>query len=195
MNTILKKHILGLILLLVTAGLILAGIILLFSSMKTNIVRVLETKERISSYEKNKKEFADEVVKLKSFEERVAILESKVVESTDVPALLSNFEKLAQNNVTNFEIVSVQTPSVDGKNKLLIDFNVKGSYSQIQSFFNKIQHQAFQVNFLTLAMFSEQVAQVVEADIVTSPENKIKLPVSPKEKQWQAVVTIEILSF
>lgn len=195
MNTILKKHIISLILLIVVAGMILIGIVFLFSSMKTKIIRVLETKERISSYQKNKKEFADEVLKLKSFEERIVSLESKVVGSADVPTLLSTFENLAQDNVAGFEIVSVQTPVVDEKMKLLVDFNVKGSYSQIQAFFNKIQHQSFQVHFLELAIFSDQVGQVAEVENVISPDNKTKLPVLPKEKSWQAAATIEILSF
>ncbi len=195
MNTIFKKHIVSLIALIVIAGVVLFGIIFFFSSMNTKVARVLEIKERIASYQKNKKEFADEVVKLKSFEERMATLESKVITSSNVPTLLSTFEKLAENNVTSFEITSVQTPVVDEKKKLLIDFNIKGSYSQIQSLLDKMQHQAFQVNFLKLSLFSDQVGQIALVEEGTVSENKIKLPATPRDKPWQATATIEILSF
>ena len=57
MNNIFKKHIVGLVVLIILALVILVGIIFFFSSTNDKVVRVLDIKERISSYEKNKKEF------------------------------------------------------------------------------------------------------------------------------------------
>ncbi len=194
MNTIFKKHVVGLIILIIVAIFILIGIIFFFSSMNQKVVRVLDVKERISSYEKNKKEFADEVAQLKTFENKLSALESYVVTSGSVPDLLSTFETLAQKQNLTFEIASVQTPVENEKTKLLVEFNIRsGSFPQIQSFLNELQHQAFQVNFIKLSVNSDSTPTVPE--VPTQDGATPKAPIVSKERNWQAVATIEILSF
>ncbi len=195
MNNIFKKHIVGLVVLIILALVILVGIIFFFSSTNDKVVRVLDIKERISSYEKNKKEFSDEVDQLKIFEQKLSVLESYVVTGGSVPGLLSTFESLAQKNNIVFEIASVQTPTENDKIKLLVEFNISsGSFLQIQSFLNELQHQTFQINIIKLSIISDPTPEVVE---VSSTEGTTapKTPVVAKEKNWQAVATIEILSF
>ena len=196
MDNIFKKHIFSLVTMVFIAVAILVGIIFFFSSMKVKVARVLDIKERISSYEKNKKEFTDEVIQLKTFEKRLTVLESQVINKATVPTLLSTFENLAQKSGTSFEITSVQTPNENNKSKLYVGFNIKGSYSNIQSFLDQVQHQPFQVNINSLSLFWDQAPQV-EVDTTLLPTNNtnIKLPAPVKEKQWQADATIEVLSF
>lgn len=203
MKIIFKKHVIGLILLIFLAVLVLVGIFFFYSSMNQKIVRVLEIKERIASYEKNKSESAKEVAQLKTFENKLSTLESYVVTSSTVPSLLSTFETLAQDKGIVFEIAGVQTPTVNEKLKLLVEFNIRnGSLSQIQSFLSEIQHQAFQINFVKLSILSDPTPQPqtqpqTPAPTVISPDTPIipKVPVAPRERNWQAVGIIEILSF
>lgn len=195
MNTILKKHILSLIVIIILGVVLLSGIAFLSFSMKVKMAQVIDTKERIASYQKNKKAFNEEVNKLKSLEERLVDLESKIITKENVPTLLSNLEILAQKNGTTFEITSVQTPIENDKVKLLIEFNTKGSYNQIQSFLDQLQHQSFELKITKLFLFSEQGESLSETTSGKLSVNKSKASVVPKEKGWQGVTTIEILSF
>jgi Tfp pilus assembly protein PilO len=195
MNTILKKHIVSLIAIIIIGVIMLGGIVFLSLSMKTKMAKVIETKERIASYQKNKKAFNEEVNKLKSLENRLTELESKIITKENVPTLLSSLEALAQKNGTTFEITSVQTPIENDKTKLLIEFNTKGSYNQIQSFLGELQHQPFEIKIAKLFLFSEQGEPSREATSGRLLVTKSKTPTAPKEKSWQGVTTIEILSF
>jgi Tfp pilus assembly protein PilO len=74
----------------------------------------------------------------------------------NIPSLLSTLEKLASKNGVSFEITSVQTPIENEKTKLLIESTSKGSFTQIQNFFEELQHQNFQVRFARVFIFSEK---------------------------------------
>lgn len=194
MDKILKKHITTLIASMILCVVFIFGIVFLFHSMAGKTTKVLEIKERIASYQKNKKAFNDEVEKIKILEKRLVDLEAQVINTEKVPSLLSGFETLAQKNNTLLEITSVQTPTEDDKTKLRIEFSVKGSYSQIQSFLNELQHQSFQIKINKLSLDLEQAEQVPETTGTLSID-KTKAPIVVKDKQWQGVATIEILSF
>lgn len=195
MNTILKKHIISLVLSTVLFVGCVFGILFFISSMNNKITSVTTIKEQIASYQKNKKAFDDEAAKLKALENRLSNLESQVVTTETLPSLLSSFESLATKNGTTFEITSVQTPVVDGKTQLLIDFTDKGSYAQVKSFLDQLQHQSFEIKFSKLYLFSDQGETQSQATTGTLSVTKVKAPVVVKEKQWQGVATIEVVSF
>lgn len=193
MNTILKKHTIALIVLIIALLAGAAGVLYLFYSMNGKVAQVVAVKERIASYQKNKKAFADEAQKLKVLDGRVDTLESSIVTSEQVPQLLSQFETLALASGTSFEITSVQTPIENEKTKLVVEFNTKGSYAQIDSFLKKLEHQAFQIKITQLFLLGS-VEEKVEATSGTLPAGT-KQPVVQKAPTWQAVATVEILSF
>lgn len=199
MNTIFKKHIITTIVLIITTIVSLIMIVFLVLSMNTKISRVLETKERLSSYQKNNKAYKEEAEQFKLLEKRLEVLESKIVSDQTVSTFLSFLEDLAQKDGTDFEITSVQSPVQDEKKSLSIDFNIKGTYSDVRLFLDQIQHQPYQIKFSKLDIFSEtptvQAPQVVQTP--TPGTKPVAVPTTPvlKERQWTAVATIEVVSF
>ncbi len=198
MHAILRKHIITIIILILVGAASLTLIVLLFSSMNTKISRVLETKERLSSYQKNTKAYREESEQFALLEKRLGALEGQIINDQTVPATLSFLEDLAEKDGTDFEITSVQTPVQNEKKVLILDFTITGSYTAVRLFLDQIQHQVYQIKFSKLEMFSEgQAAQVpAVAPIVVPGKPPVVSPVTvPKERQWRAVATIEVLNF
>ena len=196
MDTILKKHIATLILaLIIPVGLLIAGVLLL-KQVDTRIGRIADIKERIASYQKNKKAFTDEVAKIQLLEKRVTSLEASVITTKSVPALLSSLESLAKTAGVAFEITSVQNPIENEVQTLSIECSIVGSRTQVLSFLNTLQHQAFAVHISKLFVFSEegQSSVPVVTGVLSVGKTKAPAPVV-KEKQWHGVATITIVSF
>jgi Tfp pilus assembly protein PilO len=137
MSNILKNNIIKLIIYIALAVALFVGVSVVFSSMKIKMSKVYEIKEKLASYQKNKKAFEDEVKEIRDLEERVKTLESFKISSENIPSLLSTLEKLANKHSISFEITSVQTPIENEKTKLLIETTSKGSFVQIQNFFEE----------------------------------------------------------
>lgn len=195
MKTILRKTIIFSVVCITVALVLLTGVFVLLANMKTKMAKVADSKERLASYQKNKKAFQEETNQIRALGQRLSTLESYVVKSETVPALLSTLETLATKNNVGFEITSVQTPIENEKTKLLIDCTAKGSFTQVQSFFAQLQQQPFQVRFTKLFFFSEEGEKSLPEVSGTLSVKKTKsIPVA-KELQWQGVATIEIVSF
>lgn len=194
MNSIFRKHIISLIISLLFCGAALVGIFWLLSRIQSETVRVGEIKERIASYQSNKRAFEAEAIKLTALEERLKGLEGYVVRSESLPQTLSIFEKVAASRGATAEITSVQTPVEGEKPKLVVEFNLRGSYNQIALFLSDIVHQTFGVTITKLYLFSAE-GETAPATVGVVPIGKPKTPPVQKEKSWQAVVTAEILSF
>ena len=195
MNTILKKQYILLILTTIIVFVFIGFLGIVFSKIKLNTVRVQETKERLMSYQVNKKAFNDETNQIRSLQERLTNLESKIVTNQSVPELLSKLESLATENKLEFEITSVQTIIENEAPKLIIECNTHGSYQQIVSFFNLLQHQEFQIKIRKFFVFSEQGPSSLSEVAGTLSTGKTKTAPLPKEVLWQGVATIEIISF
>lgn len=195
MSTILKKHILLLIVCLVACVAALTCIVIFLTTMNGKTSRVLEIKERLASYQKNKKAFEDEAKELRVLQNRLSALEGHVVTANSIPVFLSTLETLATKNNIGFEITSVQTPIENEKTVLLIEATTKGSYSQINSFFDQLEHQAFQVKIKRLYLFSAESETNTAEVSGTLSGPKIPKPATVKEQGWQGVATIEVLSF
>jgi Tfp pilus assembly protein PilO len=195
MDTILKKHIGSLsIVIIISLALVVGGVVLL-QSLNGKLSKIADIKERVASYQKNKKAFTDEVVKIQSLEKRVSDLEASVVTSETVPALLSSLESLAKDAGVSFEITSVQNPTENDTVKLVVESSLVGSQSKNLAFLEELQHQPFQVRITKLFLFSEegQSSTSVSSGVLSGGKSKAT-PVS-LEKQWRAIVTIEIVSF
>jgi Tfp pilus assembly protein PilO len=195
MNTILKKHIVTLVLSVVLPVALLIGGLLFIRQLTVKVSRIADIKERIASYQKNKKAFTDEVSKIQLLEKRVGLLESSVITAEEVPTLLSSLESLAKDSGVTFEITSVQNPVENDVPKLTIECSVIGSKTQILSFLDRLQHQSFAVGISKLFLFSEegQQSSPVVAGVLSGGKTKA-VAISP-EKQWHGIATVDIISF
>ncbi len=196
MDTLLRRHLVSLIITtLLTLG-VLGGVLFLFSTMDTKLARVADIKERLASYQKNKKEFTEEATELKVLEARLRALESNIVTKATVPNLLSSLETLAGTSGASFEITSVDTPLQGEVTTLVVDCTVRGSYKQVQTFLDVLQHQSYQMQFNKLFLFSEESeTQLPDTSGTLTVGKKIKTASIPKETQWRGVMTFTILSF
>lgn len=195
MKAILKKHIILLVVCIAGCIAALAGLVVLFTTMNSKIARVSEIKERLASYQKNKKAFEDEAKELRTLQDRISVLESHVVTSDSLPELLSTLESAALKNSISFEITSVQTPVENEKTTLLIEATTKGSYAEIRSFFAQLEQQPFQIKIRKLYLFSEQGEGNTTETAGTLSGPKVAKPATPKALLWQGIATIEVLSF
>ncbi len=195
MNTILKKHIISLVLSIIFPVVLLGVGGLLLQQLNTKVSRIADIKERIASYQKNKKAFTDEVSNIQLLEKRVSSLESSIVTTEEVPTLLSSLESLAKDSGVTFEITSVQNPVENDAPKLTIECSVIGSKTQVLSFLDRLQHQSFAVRVSKLFLFSEEGQQSSPLASGVLSGGKVKTVTVSSEKQWHGIATIEIISF
>ena len=194
MNTIFKKHIISLIVSIIIPLILLGAVFLLLREFSVKVSRIADIKERVASYQKNKKAFTDEVLKIQSLEKRVGALEASIVTSETVPSLLSSLESLGKNAGVAFEITSVQNPVENDTVKLVIECSIVGSQSKILAFLDQLQHQRFEVRISKLFLFSDegQSSTPAQAGILSGGKSK---PAPVAERQWRAITTVEIVSF
>lgn len=195
MDTILKKHVGSLVIAIIIPLALVVGGVVLIQSLNGKLSKIADIKERVASYQKNKKAFTDEVVKIQSLEKRVSDLEASVVTSETVPALLSSLESLAKDSDVSFEITSVQNPTENDVVKLVIESSLLGSQSKSLAFLEALQHQRFQVRIAKLFLFSEEGQSSTPVSSGVLSGGKPKATPGSLEKQWRAIVTIEIVSF
>lgn len=148
---------------------------------------VAAAKERLASYERNKRTFAEESVVLKKIEERIVAREADIITEATVPQLLSSLETLAQNSSVDFAITAVQTPvEKDEQKSLIIDFSGKGTYGQLMEFATTVMAQQYQVMYTNFSLRAVRTTTFVQgAPRVSVPENA----------EWQLLATVKILSF
>lgn len=195
MNSIFRKHIASVIILVIISLVSLLGVIFLFYTMDTKINKVLETKELLSSYQKNNKAYTDESNHMKELEKRADTLEENIINEQTVPTFLSSLEILAQKGGAEFEITSVQNPVLNEKKGLVVDFSIRGSYAQVRLFLEQVQHQNYQIQFSNLELSLEnQPLTGAPAQTITLG-SKVATPIVSKEKQWRALGTINVISF
>lgn len=195
MNTILKKHYITISISVIICILAIGFIGIIFSKMNVRINETTSLKEQLLSYQLNKKAFNDENAQVGSLQERLAKLESFLINNGSVPGLLSKLEALAEKNGNEFEITSVQTPISGDGTKLVIECTTRGSYKQVISFFEAIQKQDFQVRLSKFFIFSEQKDTASPETAGTLLVTKNKKTAVTKEIEWQGVATLEIVSF
>lgn len=195
MKKILRQHSITLGFALIGMAAVIGLGAVLLVQIDTKVKTIGEIKERIASYQKNKKAFTDEVAKIQGLEKRVSTLESSVVTSESVPVLLSSLETLAKNEGVTFEITSVQTPTEGDTQKLFVECSIVGSRTKVLSFLNIVQRQSFLVSMQRLFVYSEegQVRSPVSAGVLQGGTQKVSSGLL--ERQWHAVATLQIISF
>lgn len=149
---------------LIVCTIILFGLVgalgLFAQSMERKKQKVIDIKERLASYEQNKKIFQQETKRLERVGERTWALEAKRITSENLPALLSSIESLAAAQGVTFAITQVETPVVDvGPQKLTIAFSAQGSFANLQALLHAMTHQVYQVTFTTFSLYSDPSAK------------------------------------
>jgi cell division protein FtsL len=81
MSNILKNNIIKLIIYIALTVALFVGVSIVFANMKIKMSKVYEIKEKLSSYQQNKKAFEDEVKEIRSLEDRIKVLESFKISS------------------------------------------------------------------------------------------------------------------
>lgn len=175
MNTIhrYRRHIVVLITLSILAAASGVGVYAGVRYLKRETVNTVNARERIASYERNAKIFADESAALADLQNKVTTMESYIVTPATTPTLLSSIEALAATHAIEFTITSAQTPG-KSKDKLIVDFSATGSMKAVSAFLDDLGHQTYQVKMNKLSLFADRTT--------------IK-------GEWNALGSIQIMSF
>ncbi len=160
MESLYKKKSMQVILSLVFLGILLAALGVFARSMERKKQEVVAIKERLASYEQNKKIFQDETRRLDRAAVRTVALEGARVTTQNLPVLLSSLETLALNRAVTFAITQVETPAVEtGPQKLTISFSAQGQLTNLQAFLNDISQQVYQVRFTSFSLYADKDAK------------------------------------
>lgn len=192
MKKIFIKHLVSILILTSSCLVLIIFFGFTLSGIKEKTAKALELKEKLVSYQINKKAFNEEVQKINNLESRVVDLQKNIIKEETVPELLSNLEALAGQNNISFEITGVQNIKSESGNKLSLETKTVGSYREIINFLNLLRKQTFLINIKNIYLFSDQVVISDTQDI--KPGIGEKTTQTIKEPKWQGVVTIEILS-
>ena len=187
------KHLIAIFISVALCLAIIVVFTLTLSSINKKTTKVLELKEKLVSYQINKKAFNEEAQKINNLESRINTLEKNIIKEESVPELLSSLESLAGQNNISFEITSVQNINSETGNKLVLETKSVAPYKDIMKFLELLRKQSFLTNIKNIYMFSEQTSSV-EAQDPRLPAISKKTVQPPIEPRWQGVVTIEILS-
>ncbi|HRH24985.1 MAG TPA: hypothetical protein PLQ20_01430 [Candidatus Paceibacterota bacterium] len=188
-----SKHLIAIFISVALCLAIIVAFTIILSNINKKTAKVLDLKEKLVSYQINKKAFNEEAQKIKNLESRINNLEKNIIKEESVPELLSSLESLAGQNNISFEITSVQNISSETGNKLVLETKSVAPYKDIMKFLELLRKQSFLTNIKTVYLFSEQASSVESQDPRLPAVNK-KTAIIPKEPRWQGVVTIEILS-
>jgi hypothetical protein len=137
---------------------------------------VIEARDRLASFEQNKRQLSEENEKLIAIKDRINALETHVVTEDTTPTVLSSIESMAKGEGIDFTLTAVVATSArgDAPAKLHIDFSAEGSFAGIQRFIDRLQAQTYEVQIDRLSLYT----------------------VSDRKSQgWQLLAGIDILSF
>lgn len=191
MKNILRKHTIVTIILSLVVCVFVFALLSLARFIEQRSARVLEIKERIATYEINKKSFSEEAQQVKSLQSRLETLRSFIVTPATLPSVLSRLEALSASQQLEFEITGVTTPIENEQTKLKIDFTVIGTFDQTTTFLETMLKQSFAASFARLEMVALQKTEALAA----KDAKKATARTEPREQQFRVFGTLEILSF
>lgn len=177
MKSLLQKQYIGVSIASVIMLGALVVLVVLFIVMKQRQARVHEVKETLATYEQNKKIFAKETATVDFLTTRIVSLESKKITEGSIPQLLSSIETIAEQKGVSITITSVQTPTIDGEEKLFLDIAIDGSFDASMMFTEALRSQEYQIKFSTFALHQEK----------SSTESQ--------DLSWNVLATFEVISF
>ncbi len=184
MKQILKKHIIIFIIALTCFFAVVIGFVFLFKKFNQMFNQVNSSKERLVSFEENKKIFSEESKDLDNIKNKTDSLEKYIITQATVPNLLSSFESLAKNNNLDFSISSVVAPDINyPESKFSIGFMAKGKEEDIAKFLFLLEHQTYQINFVQFLLkhnisLEKVVGNEKKFEVVTNQENPTELTAS-----------------
>jgi len=154
MKLLLRKHF---IMAIVSFAVLVGSVLLFFGfsvSMREREARVIEARDRLASFEQNKRTFAQEANEFEVLKERIVSLEQKMITKESVPGLLSSLEAMADARKVKLIITaaSTGTPKVP-IGKLHIDFSATGSFSAVNAFVADMLSQDYLIQFTRFALF------------------------------------------
>lgn len=187
MKHIFRFHIIG----TVVALLLFLGVWIVFGVLQQGIAkrqgRVLEVRDRLASFEQNKRIFSDEVRQLDIIKTRITTLERYIITEESIPGLLSSLEGIATNRGVDFEITSVNTvtDTSQGQNEkiLRIDFSATGSLASLQALVKNIESESYKVVFRQFSLF------------LVGGSSTRSVSAQPSAGQWQLLGQLDILSY
>lgn len=171
MNHLTRNHLIALLGAILAFFAVVAGIVILSSSMRKREVRVLEARDYLASFEQNKRTFAEEAQELEAILGRVESLEAQLLTRDAVPALLSLLEQTVQAHGTTLTITSVteQTSDSGALEAIHVDFSAEGAFESVEQLLRTFRAQAYQVQFDKVSLFqSEKGWQLLGSITVTS---------------------------
>lgn len=138
-----------------------AAAIFFFQSIQKEKHRVIDARDRLASFEINKRTFIEEAKELEGIQHRITALEQNVMTEESIPRLLSSLEAMAEKYRIEFTITSVEQegPNKTSPNQLLhIDFSATGSFANIEQFVSSVQMQPYQVRFSNFSLYASDTA-------------------------------------
>lgn len=182
MKSLLRTHIIMAIVTAVAAVAVSVAFISFFSSMKVREHRVLEARDRLASFEQNRRVFSEEAKELEAIKARTASLERNILTEESIPPLLSSLEAMAKASGVDFTITGVENAAAEGTaGRLRIDFSASGSFAAVNSFVNSIRSQAYQVSFDRFSLYASG------SDGASGK--------AASKSEWQLLAGIDIISF
>ncbi len=146
---------------------------------------VLDAKERLASYEQNKRAFAEESIKLKELVGRIDSYKQDAVSLASVPQFLSSLEAIAVTHNIEFTITAAETVENENDSKeLFVDVSAVGGFEDIVSFSNEILQKRYQLQFVSFSLFREEQQKDIEGNFVA--------PTKPLE--WNLLARIKIVT-
>ncbi len=153
------------------------------TTMRVKEMRVIEARDRLASFEQNKRVFTEEAKEFEVLRARIEGLEGEVLTTESVPQLLSSVEAMAAARRADFKLILVEERGEkEGAAKHLhIDFSAKGSFADLELLVKDLRSQPYQVRFSNFSLLLE--APEALPGIVSG---------APK---WQLTAGIDITSF
>jgi Tfp pilus assembly protein PilO len=155
MKPLIRRHIIAAIVSFVLLITVLGGLGWFISTLKTREARVIEVRDRLASYEQNKRRLSEETAMLGTLRDQVSRLEQYVITEDTTPALLSSVEQMAKAQGIDFVLTAVAATSQTAVTpaKLHIDFSAEGSFASIQRFVDTLLSQPYQIKVSRLSLF------------------------------------------
>lgn len=156
------------------------------AGIETRQARVVEARDRLASYEINKKILDDESVELHRIKERVEVLQRHIVTTGTIPELLSHIETVAKAQEMSIAITSVQ----NGKT-LTVDFSGEGTMPHVEAFLDTLLAQPYQIRFIRFGLYRSGDVTLSTAEF-SEPK---KQPRQQPSNTWKLSARIEIMSY
>jgi Tfp pilus assembly protein PilO len=179
MKSVVRAHIIAAILSGVMLVVTVVALFIFVKKIHAQEKRVLDARDRLASYEQNKRRLSEEKAELDVIRDRTAKLEQYVVTEDSAPTFLSSVETIAKNNGVDFTLTAAAattaTPKIPAK--LHIDFSADGSFTNIQRFLSELFSQPYELRMTRLSLYLIDSANV------------------PANGTWQLLAGIDVISF